>query len=78
MLVKTLLLAVFFSLTTTFVECTPPNLHTRSAHDHHQHNKERIDDAFDAHLTQYANAEADDHELDHEAILGKVYRELSF
>lgn len=78
MLLKVLQLGLLLSLMTVVVQCTPPNLHTRSAHDHHN-NKERIDDAFDAHLQHVSEHQGDDdHELDHEAILGSRQKAAEF
>lgn len=54
---------------------SPPNVHTRS---HHVHSKERIEDAFESHAKQSNNFEPDDHELDHEAILGSRHKAQEF
>lgn len=44
---------------------SPPLMHTRD-----NYNKERMEDAFESHVHKASNGEIDDHELDHEAILG--------
>ena len=54
---------------------TPPNLHTRM---HYDHSKERIDDAFESHIQRVAHDEIDDHELDHEAVLGSRQKSQEF
>ena len=52
------------------VTATPPNINTRSySHTGYNTNKERIEDAFESHI-QSAEKETDDHELDHQAVLG--------
>lgn len=57
-MISILMLLIFSS-----TYATPPN-----HHQHRDHSKERIEDAFKSHVKQ--NNDIDDHELDHEAILG--------
>ncbi|KAH7639797.1 calumenin-a-like protein [Dermatophagoides farinae] len=68
-----LFIAVFIAT----VHGTPPNLHTRT-HQVHEHNQERINDAFESHLQHSSMNDVDDHELDHEAILGSRQKAQEF
>jgi len=51
-------------------------MHTRSHP--HDHSKERIEDAFESHLQRQSLDEIDDHELDHEAVLGSRQKAQEF
>lgn len=60
------------------VLCTPPNLHTRTYTHEHGLNKERVEDAFQSHVEHASTGQLDDHELDHEAVLGSRQKAQEF
>lgn len=56
--------SILVCLMISTVLTSPPLINTR------YNNKERVEDAYESHVHKTNNGEIDDHEMDHEAILG--------